>query len=359
MQSYNPAKVYLLDHAREELVAYMAQLGQEKYRANQLFHAIYAQLLPDFDDLSTFSKNLRHQLNESTTLRSFTLLETVKSSRDNTKKFLWQLNDGKTIESVIIYEGKRVTFCISSQVGCVLDCKFCATGQMGFLRNLTSGEILEQVILMKQEAENLPTNIVFMGMGEPLLNMRNVLKASFILSDPRGLSFSQKKITISTSGIIPGIRKLADLNSPFSLAISLNALFEEKRRRIMPISYQYPLEDLRKSIHYYVHKTKKRVTFEYILIADINDTREDAEALVKFTSQLPCKINLIPCNSNLALFNAPSIENIQWFNEFLNKHKRTATVRLRKGEEIQAACGQLSAKNSVGIGTKIPVPVSD
>jgi 23S rRNA (adenine2503-C2)-methyltransferase len=202
MQSYNPAKVYLLDHAREELVAYMAQLGQEKYRANQLFHAIYAQLLPDFDDLSTFSKNLRHQLNESTTLRSFTLLETVKSSRDNTKKFLWQLNDGKTIESVIIYEGKRVTFCISSQVGCVLDCKFCATGQMGFLRNLTSGEILEQVILMKQEAENLPTNIVFMGMGEPLLNMRNVLKASFILSDPRGLSFSQKKITISTSGII-------------------------------------------------------------------------------------------------------------------------------------------------------------
>jgi 23S rRNA (adenine2503-C2)-methyltransferase len=159
--------------------------------------------------------------------------------------------------------------------------------------------------------------------------------------------------------IIPGIRKLADLNSPFSLAISLNALFEEKRRKIMPISYQYPLEELRKSIRYYIHKTRKRVTFEYILIADINDSREDAEALVKFTSQLPCKINLIPCNSNLALFNAPSIEKIQWFNEFLNKHKRTATVRLRKGEEIQAACGQLSAKNRVGIGTKIPVPVSD
>jgi 23S rRNA (adenine2503-C2)-methyltransferase len=345
MQSYNNGKVYLLDQSKEDLTAYLVGLGHDKYRANQLFHAIYARLLPNFNDISVFSKSLRDQLQDLTILRTFTLVDQIQSQADKTTKFLWQLQDGATIESVIIYEGKRITFCISSQVGCALDCKFCETGQMGFIRNLSSGEIIEQVILMKQQAASVPTNIVLMGMGEPLLNLNNVIKACYVLSDPAGLSFSRKKITISTSGIIPGIRKLADMNSPFSLAVSLNAVFEQKRRVMMPISFRYPLEKLLPTLQYYVHKTKKRLTIEYVLMAGKNDSLTDAKALLKFTSRLPCKINLIPCNTNQDAYRASPPEKIHQFHDYLIKHNRTVTIRMRKGWEIQAACGQLRSKN--------------
>ncbi len=346
--------VYLLDHSYEELLTFVGNLGLEKFRARQIFRGIYVENLADFAHLSTIPKNLRQELDRSVRLRSLKPVTSTASALDGTVKFLWELADGLKIESVIIYEGKRITFCISSQVGCALDCKFCATGKMGFLRNLSSGEIVEQVLLMKEQVSaNLPTNIVFMGMGEPLLNLRNVLKASHLLADPEGLTFSRKKITISTSGMINGIRQLADLNAPFSLAISLNAVFQDKRQKIMPMSILQPLAELQKIIYYYVRRTRRRVTFEYILIDNINDTRRDAEQLLKFTARIPCKINLIPCNSADPEFPPPPPDKIIWFREYLNAHQRTAMVRLRKGWEIQAACGQLYAKHDVRIGTRI------
>lgn len=224
---------------------------------------------------------------------------------------------------------------------------------MGFLRNLTAGEIVEQVMRMKALSEGLPTNIVFMGMGEPMLNLRNVHKACYIISDPEGLTFSRKRITISTSGVVPGIKKMADEDSPFSLAISLNAVFDDKRKEIMPISVQYPLKELSNALSYYVKKTKKRITFEYILIAGKNDTPEDADRLLKFTARFPCKINLIPCNSEDPEYPPPTKEQVKWFNEYINQNQRTATTRMRKGWEIQAACGQLYAKSGGKKGTKI------
>jgi 23S rRNA (adenine2503-C2)-methyltransferase len=351
-------KVYLLDQSYEELLTFVANLGLEKYRAKQIFRGIYVENLTDFAQLTTIPQNLRQELNRLTRLRSLKLVTSTASGHDGTVKFLWELADGMKIESVIIYEGNRITFCISSQVGCALDCRFCATGKMGFLRNLASGEIVEQVLVMKEKVSgNLPTNIVFMGMGEPLLNLRNVLKASYLLADPEGLTFSRKKITISTSGMINGIRQLADLNAPFSLAISLNAVFQDKRQQIMPMSILQPLAELQKIIYYYVRRTRRRVTFEYIMIDNINDTRRDAEQLLKFTARIPCKINLIPCNSSDPEFPPPDPDKIIWFRDYLNAHQRTAMVRLRKGWEIQAACGQLYAKNDVRIGTRIGTSV--
>jgi 23S rRNA (adenine2503-C2)-methyltransferase len=356
MQTNNLGRKYLLDFSREEIKNYIQDMGLPSYRAGQLMQGIYVQKLPDFNGMTTLSKPLRDSLNEDVTLRTFNTLKKVQSENDGTTKFLWSLRDDMKIESVIIYEGDRVTFCISSQVGCALDCQFCSTGKMGFIRNLSSGEIVEQVILMMVQAERPATNIVYMGMGEPLLNLKNVLKACYILSDPEGLAFSRKKITISTSGIAPAIRKLADMDAPFSLAISLNAVFEEKRKQLMPISEDFPLEVLFDNIDYYVTKTGKRVTFEYILIDGLNDSKTDADQLIKLTSGLPCKINLIPCNSEDPKYPPTPNDQAKWFADYLHRRGRTSTVRLRKGWEIQAACGQLYAKNEQKIGRKITNP---
>jgi 23S rRNA (adenine2503-C2)-methyltransferase len=353
MQTINPAKKYLLGLSRSEIMEFVKAQGMAAYRADQIYKGIYVQRLADFGDLTTLSKSDRLQLNENTILRTLGLDQTTRSDLDRTTKFLWSMPDGAKIESVIIYEDKRITFCISSQVGCALDCQFCTTGKMGFTRNLTSGEIVEQVMLMNHLAARPATNIVFMGMGEPLMNVRNVLKACTILSDPEGLAFSRKKITISTSGVAPAIKKLADENVPFSLAVSLNAVFEEKRKQIMPVSDHFPLDMLMESIRYYVQKMRKRISFEYIMIKDFNDTREDADRLIKLTSRIPCKINLIPCNSTDPAYPPSPAETVTWFADYLHNRGRTATTRLRKGWEIQAACGQLYAKIEKRKGRKI------
>jgi 23S rRNA (adenine2503-C2)-methyltransferase len=353
MQTNNPDRKYLLDYSREEINKYVQDMGLPAYRAGQLMQGIYVNKLPNFDHLTTLSKSLRDSLNENASLRTFDILKTIRSENDGTTKFLWSLKDGLKIESVIIYEGDRVTFCISSQVGCALDCQFCATGKMGFIRNLSSGEIVEQVLLMIEQAERPATNIVYMGMGEPLLNLKNVLKAGSIIADPEGLAFSRKKITISTSGIAPAVKKLADLDAPFSLAISLNAVFENKRKQLMPVTDNFPLNQLFDNIRYYIKKTEKRVTFEYILIDGLNDTKTDADQLIILTSGIPCKINLIPCNSTDPKYPPTPNEQAKWFADYLHRRGRTATVRMRKGWEIEAACGQLYAKNENKIGEKI------
>jgi 23S rRNA (adenine2503-C2)-methyltransferase len=353
MQTINPAKKHLLGLSRSEIVEFVKAQGMAAYRADQIYKGIYVQHLPDFGNLTTLSKSDRQLLNEHTILRILELDQTTRSNLDGTTKFLWSMPDGTKIESVIIYEDNRTTFCISSQVGCALDCKFCTTGKMGFTRNLTSGEIIEQVMLMNHLSARPATNIVFMGMGEPLMNLRHVLRACTILSDPEGLAFSRKKITISTSGVAPAIKKLADDKVPFSLAVSLNAVFEAKRKQIMPVSDHFSLELLMENIRYYVQKTRKRISFEYIMIKDFNDTREDADQLIKLTSRIPCKINLIPCNSTDPAYPPSPAETVTWFADYLHSRGRTATTRLRKGWEIQAACGQLYAKIEKRKGRKI------
>lgn len=353
MQTKQPAVHYLLNYSKPQLQEFVQSLGLEKYRADQVYKGIFTQALPDINNITTLSKKIRNQISGISVVRQFKLVNTTKSDTDDTTKFLWELTDRKKIESVIIYEGKRVTFCISSQVGCALDCQFCATGKMGFLRNLSSGEIIEQVLSMNAIAKKPASNIVFMGMGEPLLNLNNVIKASNILSDPNGLAFSRKKITISTSGVIPGINKLAEMKSPYSLAISLNAVFENTRQKIMPISSKYPINELMKAIENYVKTTRKRITFEYILINNINDSKKDADQLLKLTHKLPCKINIIPCNSNDPGYPPSSTETVKWFSDYIYKNNKTSTVRLRKGWEIQAACGQLYYKHKNISGKKI------
>lgn len=335
----------ILEYSADQLSDYFIQAGEPKFRTAQLWKGIYSANYTDFSQFTIFSKALRQTLAADFNLRSFIMLDSIQSPSDETTKFLWQLDDGYKIESVIIYEGKRVTFCISSQVGCPLDCKFCATGKMGLLRNLTYAEIVEQVLQMKQQSKHPPTNIVFMGMGEPMLNYNQVMRAADILSEPEGLAFNRKKITISTSGIIKGIQQMADENSPYSLAISLNATDQVTREKIMPIGRKYPLRDLLLAARHYTEKTKKRVTFEYVLMDGINTSDAHAHKLIELTKGIPCRINIIPCNSDDPKYQPPSDEVLTHFDQLVNKHQRTVTIRSRKGWEIQAACGQLYASN--------------
>lgn len=336
---------YLLNQNADQLLNYLEQTGQPKYRLTQILKGVYVKNYDSFERFSDLPKEFRAQLAQDFQLRSFTLIETFKSTIDDTTKFLWQLQDGLKIESVIIYEGKRVTYCISSQVGCPLDCKFCATGKMGLLRNLTAGEIVEQVMQMKARSDRPPTNIVFMGMGEPMLNYDQVMLAADVLSDPQGLGFSRKKITVSTAGIAKNIRRMADEQRPYSLAISLNAVNQQLRERIMPIAKKYPLDELLDAARYYTKTSGKRITFEYVLMDGLNASLDDARALIKLTHGIPCKINVIPCNSDDPRYQPPAEEAVAAFDRAVHSGRRTITVRNRKGWEIQAACGQLYAAN--------------
>ena len=336
---------HIINLTRSELENYLADINQPRYRVDQIYKGIFVKNWDTFEAFTTLPKELRARLSEQFSLRSFTLIDEIKSPLDNTTKYLWELEDGKRIESVTIYEGKRVTFCISSQVGCALDCKFCATGKMGLLRDLTVAEIVEQVLLMKERAERKPTNIVFMGMGEPLLNYETVIRAADILADPEGLCFNRKKITISTSGIAKNIRRMADEELPFSLAISLNAVSQDVREKIMPIARKYPLDELLDAARYYTQKMKRRITFEYVLMKNLNDSEEDANKLVQLTRGIPCKINVIPCNSDDPLYAPPDDDVVQRFDQIINRKNRTIIIRNRKGWDIRAACGQLYADN--------------
>ncbi|MBD3224904.1 MAG: 23S rRNA (adenine(2503)-C(2))-methyltransferase RlmN [Caldithrix sp.] len=344
---------YLLDYSKEELFQLMPELNLPSYRAAQLYNGIYVKRWSDFSTFSTLPKSLRYTFQQKFRLQTLTEVDRIRSPHDGTTKFLWNLQDGKQIESVIIYEKQRVTFCISSQVGCPLDCKFCATGNMGLLRNLSSGEILEQVIKMTSYAEKEPTNIVFMGMGEPLLNYDNVIKAAHAMIDPGGLCFSHKKITLSTSGLIKNIYRLSDEQQPFSFAISLNATDQQTRQQIMPVSRKYPLNALMEAARYYTQKTGKRITFEYVLIDGLNASKADAKRLIKLTHSIPCKINIIPCNSDLPQYQPPDESTIEEFDRLVNHKQRTITIRNRKGWEIKAACGQLYASHHKTSNTKV------
>lgn len=339
----------LIGHTREALRQLMVELGQPAYRGDQLFTWLYHHGVEGFLEISNLPLALREQLAERFTLRTLTLARR-EISRDGTEKFLWQLPDGHFIESVLIPEERRTTVCISSQVGCALGCDFCATARMGFLRNLTTGEIVEQILQIRRLAAQYQiTNIVFMGMGEPFLNYPRVIQACQILGDPEGGAIARKKLTISTVGIVPRIRQFTRERQPYGLAISLHAPEQELRAQLMPVAHRFSLEELLESAYEYTRSWKrKRITFEYVLLKGLNHHPEHARQLIRILSPIRCKLNLIPCNENDLGYRSPSEEEIEAFVHRLRHAPFTVTVRRNRGQDISAACGQLYARQQAG-----------
>lgn len=329
-----------------ELRNYFISLNEPQYRANEVFREIYKNKTEDFNNITTLPKELRAILSKSFYIYSFSEVSEIKTA-DGTVKFLFKLKDSLLIETVLIKEKNkfgtlRNTICISTQVGCLLGCKFCATGQMGFIRNLSTGEIIEQ--FMRIDKSEPLNNIVFMGMGEPLLNYENVKKAIEILSDENGRNFGRRKIVISTVGIIDKIYKITDELNSAKLAISLHAPTQSKRDAIMERTKSFAMSKLKESLKYYIKETRNTVTIEYLLIKDFNDGKDDAKKLMKYLEGLKfVKVNLIHLNSIPDIPLEPSEREIE-FQKFLIKNGVRATLRKSKGTEISAACGQLATK---------------
>lgn len=360
------SKTNLKGLSLSQLEEFVLSNGETKYRAKQLMEWIYHKNESDFDKMTNISKAYRERLKSIAYIETLKLINTQTSPNKDTIKYLFELSDGKRIESVLIFEDDRTTVCISTQVGCALGCEFCTTAKLGFLRNLTTSEIIDQIVQIRRTPLSiLPllggiklTNIVFMGMGEPLLNYDNVISSAKLINDPLGFEIAARKITISTAGIVPEIYRLANEGKQFKLAISLNATTNELRNKLMPINKKYPIEELMKSAKHYADKTGKRVTFEYVLISEVNDTFEDAQRLIKLVKDIPCKINLIPYNPPInEILNSksqiskcdlkltrPSGNRVYRFQEYLYPHCPAVTIRNSKGNEISAACGQLSAR---------------
>lgn len=343
-------KLNLKGLSLEELEKFVLEKNEKKYKAKQLFIWVYKKGETDFLKMTDLSKEFRKRLKENFWISQMKKVKTQKSKDGSTEKFLFELEDKEKIESVLIREGKRATVCLSTQVGCSLNCCFCATGKMGFKRNLSAGEIVDQIIQIKkylsdrQDASHKEkiTHIVIMGMGEPLLNYKNTIKAIKIIHSELGLGFSAKKITLSTSGIVPEIYKLAGEGLKIKLSLSLNSPFDHKRELLMPINKKYPIKEILKAVKHYAKKTEKRITIEYVLIKDINDSKEDALKLSKIGQGIPCKINLIAYNEIEGLrFEKPDEKKVTDFRDILYPRSPAVTVRKSKGEDIKAACGQL------------------
>ena len=349
----------LRDLTYEDLVEEVKALGEKPYRAHQLFAWVYKRRAPAIDSMTDISKDLRERLKDAFYIGGVNVLDVMRSA-DGTRKMLSSLEDGSRIETVLIPEGERLTLCVSSQAGCPLGCRFCMTGQTGFIRNLKLSELSAQVIAAEgeiQKGEKI-TNIVLMGMGEPLLNYENVLKFLKILVDSRGFGFSHNKITVSTSGIVPAIEKLGK-DIDVNLAVSLNASTDEIRARLMPVARKYTLKDLLAALKSYPLPGKKHITFEYVLIKDVNDSIDDARRLARLLRGIKCKINLIPFNPFPgSIFDRPSDDAINAFWEVLKGSHYKVFVRESKGRDIQAACGQLSGLYNGGAPAEGVLPLA-
>jgi 23S rRNA (adenine2503-C2)-methyltransferase len=339
-----------------ELQSFVVSLGEKKYRAVQLFTWLYAKGANTFDEMTDISKGFRDNLKQHASIAALRPKAQSVAS-DGTVKFLFQLEDQLAIESVLIppqpdspNADKRLTLCVSTQVGCPLDCKFCATGAMGFTRNLTAGEIIDQFLHAQRSSEKRITNLVFMGMGEPMLNYENVMQAIDIINDERGLNIGIRHITISTAGYADHIRRMADEKRKMKLALSLHSLDNDKRILLMPITKKYSVDELLKALDYYYGLTRSRPTLEYILFDGFNDTPADLQAIIKLSKRLPCKLNLIPFHpihfmnptGFAATLKPTPISRIKTFADALWRANVTAIVRGSSGEDINAACGQLA-----------------
>lgn len=338
---------------QEELERWVQEKGFEPYRGRQIWHWALKKLVTSFQQMSNLPKKLRNILEEEAILSPLKLVYTLTSYEDETKKYLFRLKDGHLIESVLIPEKEKgyFTLCISSQAGCAMGCKFCFTARQGLKRNLTTGEIVDQVVQVRRtlsEPSRL-TNIVFMGMGEPLANYDSVIKAIKILIDPYGMNFSHRRVTVSTCGLIPQMKALGN-DVSINLAVSLNASDNKTRDLLMPINKIYPLEELISACRGFPLSNRRRITFEYVLIAGINDTVEDAIRLAKLIKGIRAKINLIPFNPCPEIeFSSPSQERVLRFQKILLDKNLTVIIRKSRGRDIMAACGQLSGSFEYGI----------
>jgi 23S rRNA (adenine2503-C2)-methyltransferase len=340
-------KINILEISREHLVSWLADHGNASYRAGQILKWVYLRQADRFDGMTNLSKDIRAILSRHFVIDRLEK-ERIETSQDGSRKYLFKLKDGKYIESVLIPERDHYTLCISSQIGCAQGCLFCLTSTGGFERNLTRGEIIAQVRDIQNDLDDPKrlTNIVFMGMGEPLANYKNLVSAIAAITDNEmGLGFSNRRVTVSTAGLAP---KLADLgrDTKVNLAISLNATDNETRSKLMPINRTYRLEDLLEACRRYPVARGRRLTFEYILIKDINDSEADAERLAKLLQPIRCKINLIPFNTHEGCdYERPAEAVIAKFQQILLEKNYTVIIRQSKGQDISAACGQLRARS--------------
>ena len=334
-------KEYNLDKLKNEILA----LGEKKKKKRKIFKWIYVDKVKEFDEMTNLSIELREKLKKEYTMCNFKILKKQEAS-DGTKKYLFDVLDGNAIESVLMEYHHGKTICVSSQIGCKMGCKFCASTGIKFIRSLTCGEIVEQVLAVEQDIGDKISNIVFMGIGEPFDNYDNVMKAIKIINNQKGLNIGARHISISTSGLVPMIYKFADEELQCTLSISLHATNDEKRSSMMPINNRYNIKELMEACKYYINKTNKRISFEYALAKDNNDNLDDAKELVKLLKGMLCHVNLIPINKiENGNYVKSTNENIIKFRDFLNKNGIVATIRRELGSDIDAACGQLRRKS--------------
>ena len=334
------------DYNLDELKNKLESLGEKPFRAEQIFKWLYIEKVKSFDEMTNISLELREKLKENYSICNYEIIKKQESS-DGTKKYLFKIDeDGNAIETVLMQYHHGKTICVSSQIGCKMGCKFCASTGIKFVRSLSSGEIVEQILAVEHDIEDKISNIVFMGIGEPLDNYENVINAIRIINNPKGLNIGARHISVSTSGIVPRIYDLANENIQCTLSISLHAVNNEKRSAMMPVNNAYPIEELIKACKDYIKITNRRVSFEYALAKDNNDNLEDAKELVKLLKGMLCHVNLIPINKiENGKFVKSTNENIMKFRDYLNDHGIVATIRRELGSDIDAACGQLRRKN--------------
>ena len=334
-------KDYDLKELKEELI----NIGEKPFRAEQIFKWLYQDKVKSFDDMTNLSIELREKLKQNYTLCIFNILKKQVAS-DGTIKYLFDILDGNAIETVLMKYHHGYSICVSSQVGCKMGCKFCASTGIAFARDLTSGEIVEQLLAVQRDEHIKISNVVFMGIGEPLDNYDNVVNAIRIINNQKGLNIGARHISISTSGLVPKIYRLAEENIQCTLSISLHATTDEQRSKMMPVNNSYNIQELIQACKDYIVKTNRRISFEYALAKDNNDNLEDAKRLVKLLKGMICHVNLIPINKiENGEFVKSSNENIIRFRDFLNEHGIVATIRRELGSDIDAACGQLRRKN--------------
>ena len=340
-------KIILSGMSLEELEDLMKTMGESSFRARQLHHWIYSKSVASIDDMTDLSKKFREALSEIAVISDVKIAHRLISN-DGTVKYLVEYPDGNCVETVLMRFDNRanLTACISSQVGCAVGCKFCATGKCGFIRNLTRNEIIEQILTIQRDTGLKITNVVYMGQGEPLLNFENVVSSIDFLN--KEFEIGIRRITVSTSGIVPKIYELAKLNRQLTLALSLHAPDHELRKKLMPIEAMYHLDDVIKALRYLTEQTGRRVTIEYTVIDHINDSMEQAKDVNKLLKGLNCNINLIPYNPvENDEFKKPEISRINKFKYILEQSGKKVTVRLERGADIMAACGQLSGQKRV------------
>ena len=333
------------DYNLEELKQELINLGEKPFRAEQIFKWLFIYKVKSFDEMTNLSLELREKLKQNYDICNFEIVRKLES-KDGTKKYLFGLNDGNAIESVLMEYHFGRTVCVSSQIGCKMGCKFCASTGIPFIRNLTSGEIVEQIIAIEQDTNVKISNVVFMGIGEPFDNYDNVINAKKLLNNQKGLNIGARHISISTSGLVPKIYQFADENVQCTLSISLHSANNETRSSMMPVNNAYNIEELIKACKYYIEKTNKRISFEYALAKDNNDNQKAADELINLLHGMLCHVNLIPINKiENGKYSKSSNENIIKFRDYLNSKGITATIRRELGSDIDAACGQLRRKN--------------